>query len=88
VLVGGGYIGAGCEASSCDVGAGALEGNSSSESSLSKSSSRLTLGFSTAAGVGASSIATSCDSGSGLMASAWERVAEGSSAGVESGVTE
>ena len=85
---GGAYIGAGCEASSCDVGAGALEGNSSSESSSSKSSSRFTLGFSAAAAVGASSIATSCVSGAGLIASVWDTVAEDSYAGVDYGVTE
>jgi hypothetical protein len=46
------------------------------------------LGFSAAAAVGASSIATSCVSGSDLTASAWETAADDSSAGVDSGVTE
>jgi hypothetical protein len=46
------------------------------------------LGFSAAGAVGASSIATSCVSGSDLTASAWETAADDSSAGVDSGVTE
>ena len=84
----GAYIGTGCDASSSDFTTGALEGNSSSESSSSKSSSRLTLDFSAAGGVGASSMATSSVSGSVLNASACEAVPEDSSADIASGVTE
>jgi hypothetical protein len=80
--------GAGCDDSSSVLTTGALDGNSSSESSSSNNSSRLTLGFSAIAGLGASSIATSCVSGSDLMLSACDGGFEVSSADIFSGVTE
>jgi hypothetical protein len=82
------YSGAGCDDSSSDLTAGALEGNSSSESSSSNSSSRLTLGFSATAGLGASSMETSWVSGSDLMLSICDAVLDDSSADVASGVIE
>jgi hypothetical protein len=80
--------GAGCDDSSSDLITGALDGNSSSESPSSNSSSRLTLDFSATAGLGASSIATSCVSGSDLMLSTCDGGFEVSSADIVSGVTE
>lgn len=77
----------GCDSSSSDFNCGALEANSVSESSSSKSSSRLTFDLSSCAGDGASSIAVSCVPGSLLMATC-DIVREELSAGVDSGVTE
>ena len=80
----GAYIGAGCDASSCEMGAGALEGNSGSESTSSNISSSLTLLVSAVAAAGTSSMATSWVSGSGLTLS----VCDASCVGVESGEVE
>jgi hypothetical protein len=68
--------------------AGALDGNSSSESSPSNSSSKLTLGFSVPVALDASSIATSWVSGSDLTISVCETAVDSSSATVDSGVIE
>ena len=81
-------VAAGCKASS-DLTCGALEANSLSESSSSsKRSSRFVFAFSTSIALGASSIAISCELGSGLTSDCEAAGDRTASAGIDSGVTE